>query len=153
EKSGVRGIVAAGKRQTRETRGSKRSYVDAVSVVVKRDLIHQPRVNDVRGMNHAAVGRVAKDVSDGRHIVTAPLTIGKGLGDLLGNKVPEHRELAREVVVYTDYLFFQVRRCVRAAKEPVPRGRLRENARSNQGGSIWIDHARGNLVTGERLTP
>src|SRR5262245_12069920 len=82
EKSGVRGMAAAGKRQARETRGSKRSYVDAVSVVVKRDLIHQPRVNDVRGMNHAAVGRVAKDVSDGRHIVTAPLTIGKALGDL-----------------------------------------------------------------------
>ena len=94
-----------------------RDDVDAVAVVVEGRLVEQGRADDVGGVNHGTVGRIAEDVADGRHVVAAPLRGPVGLGNLLGDPVPEDGELAAELVIDAGNLFAQARWRVVAAKK------------------------------------
>src|SRR5262249_15540666 len=95
------------------------------------------------------IRRVSKGIANGGYVRAAPLADRKALGNLLGDKVAEHRKLASEVMVDADNFFLEVRRSVCTTKKPVAVRGSREDTGAHQGSGIGIDHTRGNGVTRE----
>ncbi len=152
EEAGIRRVIPRRKRQAAEAGGGKRNDVDAVAVVVERDLIDESRADGVGGVDNGAVRRVAEGVAHGGDVVSAPLAIRKVLGNLFGDEVAEDRELTREVVIDPDHFLFEICRCAGSAEEFIAVGGLGEDAGVNQGGRVRIDHAAWNFVSREGLT-
>src|SRR6266480_5227696 len=82
--------------------------VDYVSVVIESGLVEQRGTDRIGRMDNAATRWIAEAGADAGNVITAPQRLPKGLRNLLGNKVPENRELAVEVVIDADNLFLQV---------------------------------------------
>ncbi len=79
-------------------------------------------------MNDGAVGGIAKGVSDSRNVRSAPLADRITLSNLFGDKVPEDRKLAGEVVIDADDFFLQISRNIGAAHELISLSWRREKA-------------------------
>src|SRR5215472_5331428 len=103
-------VVSTGKGQALQAIRRKRDDVDAVTVIVEGHLVDQRWVDGVCRVDHAAIRRIPKRVSNCRKVIPAPLGGSVALRDLFGNEVPEHRELAGEIVIDAHNLFPEIGR-------------------------------------------
>src|SRR5258707_264204 len=117
EQSRIGRVVSTGKRQALQTRARNRNDIDAVAVVVERDLVEKSWADAIRRVDDSAVGRIAEGVADGRNVSTAPLADRGALRDLLSDEVAESGAAAGEVVIDADDLFLQVRGSANAAEK------------------------------------
>ena len=73
--------------------------MDAVAVVVESHFVKKRRADRIGGVHHGAERRISEYVAHRRDVIAAPLRLTVSLGDLLGDPVPEDRELVTELMI------------------------------------------------------